>query len=289
MSAEPERPIGVFDSGMGGLSVLKALQAELPLEQFVYVSDSGHAPYGERDDKHVLARSRSIANYLVAQHDIKALVMACNTATAAAVRQLRLDYPQLPIVGVEPALKPAVALSKTGQIGVMATRGTVNSEKFKLLLASLQDKAAFKVQACDGLADAIEQGDATKIGASSASNVWPTGPFGTQNGHTDVLVLGCTHYPFIEDEIRKWVGPDVVLLECGAPVARQTRRVLAERQLLRGLAKPGEMGATPLPTLRPLTAQFFTTGNAAKLQTGLQRWLQVHAVVTPVVIEVTRG
>jgi glutamate racemase len=104
-------PIGVFDSGIGGLSVLKALRAELPLEDFIYIADSGHAPYGERDDAHVLARSRALTAHLV-EKNVKALVIACNTATAAAINQLRADYPQLPIIGVEPALKPAALLSR---------------------------------------------------------------------------------------------------------------------------------------------------------------------------------
>ena len=113
-------PIGVFDSGIGGLSVLKALRATLPHEDFIYLADNGHAPYGERDTAHVLARSRAVTHYLVGQN-IKALVVACNTATAAAIDLLRTEHPKLPIIGVEPALKPAVAISKTGRIGVMVT------------------------------------------------------------------------------------------------------------------------------------------------------------------------
>jgi len=122
------RAIGVFDSGIGGLSVVQALRTELPHEHFIYVADSGHAPYGERDVAHVLARSRAITRYLVSQ-DVKAVVVACNTATAAAIHRLRLEHPVLPLIGVEPALKSALALSKTGRIGVMATRGTLTSAK----------------------------------------------------------------------------------------------------------------------------------------------------------------
>ena len=135
-------PIGIFDSGIGGLSVLKALRAELPCEDFIYIADSGHAPYGERDDAHVVARSLAISKYLVKQN-IKALVVACNTATAAAIDQLRATYPTLPIVGVEPALKPAVQLSQTKHIGVMATRSTLASARFAALLAAHSDQARF--------------------------------------------------------------------------------------------------------------------------------------------------
>ena len=125
----------MFDSGVGGLSILKALRAELPHEDFVYVADSGFAPYGERDQGFVMARARAITRHLLSPDlAIQALVVACNTATAAAIHLLRQDHPELPIIGVEPALKPAIALSQTRRIGVMATRGTLNSQKFKALL-----------------------------------------------------------------------------------------------------------------------------------------------------------
>lgn len=157
------QPVGVFDSGVGGLSILKALRAELPHEDFVYVADSGFAPYGERDESFVVERSRKIIRHLLAPDlAIKALVIACNTATAAAIHLLRQDYPLLPIIGVEPALKPAVVNSETGRIGVMATRGTLNSRKFGALLDSLAGQASFVCQPCDGLADAIERDDVSK-------------------------------------------------------------------------------------------------------------------------------
>ncbi len=152
-----QRPIGVFDSGIGGLSVLQALQKELPHERFVYIADNAHAPYGEKSEAFIRQRSHAIAEYLLAQHHIKALVVACNTATAVAIHELRSRHPTLPLVGVEPALKPALALSQTRRIGVIATRGTVGSDKFARLLDSVQDGAQFVVQACNGLALAIEQ------------------------------------------------------------------------------------------------------------------------------------
>ena len=204
------RPIGVFDSGVGGLSVLRALQAELPLELFVYVADNGHAPYGERDDAHVLARSHAITDYLIAKHGIKALVVACNTATAAAIHILRAAYPDLPIIGIEPALKPATAVSKTGNIGVMATRGTLNSEKFRRLLDSLHGTGTFVLQPCDGLAIAIERMDADQTVALCREYVHGMGRFGTQAGEMDCLVLGCTHYAFAASALRRhaalWPG-----------------------------------------------------------------------------------
>lgn len=265
-----QHPIGVFDSGIGGLSILAALRAELPLENFVYIADSGHAPYGERDDAHVIARSRAITQHLLAQHRIKALVIACNTATAAAIHLLRQDYPGLPIIGVEPALKPAAASSQTRRIGVMATRGTLASAKFRTLLDSLQSQAEFICQPCDGLADAIEREDAMKVAALCADYTKAMGEFGTEPGQMDTLVLGCTHYPFAEARLRALLGPQVQLIDSGAPVARQTRRVLQTQAML---ASTGEQ-----------RIQFCTTGQAGILQAAAQRWLHLEGKVDALLI-----
>lgn len=260
--------IGVFDSGVGGLSILQALRAELPHENFIYVADSGHAPYGERDDAYVLARSRAVTAHLAAQ-GIKALVVACNTATAAAIDLLRAEHPTLPIIGVEPALKPAAALSRTRRIGVMATRSTLASARFKTLLQSLAGQATFVLQPCDGLADAIERGgihaaagveDATKIIAICASNVRAMGQFGLNDGEIDTLVLGCTHYPFAGEHLRELLGPHIQFLDTGAPVARQTRLRLPVAE-----ASPAIAGEV----------RFFTTGQPSVLQAAAQRWLQL--------------
>jgi glutamate racemase len=265
-------PIGVFDSGVGGLSVLRALRAELPDEDFVYVADSGHAPYGERDDAHVTRRAHALCDYLQANHRIKALVVACNTATAAAIHHLRAAYQDLPIVGIEPALKPAAAISHTRVIGVMATRGTLNSEKFNTLLGSLHGKATFVLQACDGLADAIEHADAIKIEAACAYYTRAMGQFGSQSGNMDTLVLGCTHYPFVAEELTRLVGQGVTLLEGGAPVARQTRRILEEKHMLAASSS----GFAKL--------DLFTTGDAALLDAATLRWLKTDAPATALAI-----
>jgi len=251
------KKIGVFDSGVGGLSILKALRAELPHEDFVYVADSGHAPYGERDDEHVIARSRLITNYLREQHDIKALVIACNTATAAAIHLLRQQHPDLPIIGVEPALKPAVSKSKTHRIGVMATRGTLASAKFRTLVESLAGQADFVCQPCDGLADAIEHQVATKTIALCADYTGAMGIFGTHDGEIDTLVLGCTHYPFAGEDLVKLVGSAVNLIDNGEPVARQTRR------MLKTLSPNEAAGACIL----------VSTGDGVTLRQAAQRWL----------------
>jgi len=256
-------PIGVFDSGVGGLSVLKALRTELPHEDFIYVADSGYAPYGERDEAFVVERSRTITRHLLQDEHraIKALVIACNTATAAAIHLLRQDYPQLPIIGVEPALKPAVATSRTQRIGVMATRGTLSSRKFKALLATLDGQADFISQPCDGLADAIERADALKIEALCAAYTGAIGHFGLNPGDVDTLVLGCTHYPFAMAQLQALLPPGITLIDNGEPVARQTRRVLTL------MANSGHEGQLSL----------YSTGNPALLTQAAHRWLDLNS------------
>ena len=262
-------PIGIFDSGIGGLSVLKALRAELPLEDFIYIADSAHAPYGERDEAYVIARSRAIAAHLV-NHNIKALVVACNTATAAAVDILRAEYPLLPIIGIEPALKPAVALSKTGYIAVMATRSTLTSARFEALMAAQKGLAHFTVVPCDGLADAIERsadtGNATETIAACVRITCRIGHFGTQKGDIDTLVLGCTHYPFATAHLRTLVGSDVQIVDNGEAVARQTRRQLEKTGVLlpsSGLAVEGNIN-------------LFSTGQTQPLQAAARHWLELN-------------
>jgi len=258
-STPVERPIGVFDSGVGGLSILQALRAELPHEHFVYVADSGFAPYGERDDAFVIERAQRITRRLLepGHQTIKALVVACNTATAAAIAPLRRDFPNLPIVGVEPALKPAVAVTHTKRIGVLATRGTLASQKFKALLTSVAGQAEFVCTPCDGLADAIERQHALKIRALCAQYISVTGQFGIQAGQIDTLVLGCTHYPFAGDVLRVLVGPQVHLIDNGEPVARQTRRVLPH------LA----------PDVHPGQVTLYATGDTTALAQAAGNWL----------------
>jgi glutamate racemase len=257
-------PIGVFDSGVGGLSVLRALRAELPHEKFVYVADSGHAPYGERDDDYLIERSHTIARWLKDRHQIKALVVACNTATAAAIHVLREAHPELPIIGIEPALKPAVAQSKTKVIGVMATRSTLSSEKFKRLMTSLEDRATFVLQPCSGLVPAIEAFNAIQIGAACAQYTGAMGTFGLNPGEIDTLVLGCTHYPFAEFSLRVSTGNEVTYLEGGAPVARQTRRLL---EAANALCEKQAAHETNIDLL--------STGDPTALAAAAHRWLGI--------------
>ena len=267
-------PIGVFDSGIGGLSVLRALRRELPHERFIYLADSGHAPYGEKGDAFVIVRSLAIARHLREHHAIKALVIACNTATAAAIEPLRAALPELPMVGVEPALKPAALTSQTHHVGVLATRGTTLSSRFTQLMARQPAHTRFSVQACDGLAHAIEQSteeplpaaqSTAKIEALCARYINAMGLFGTENGAIDTLVLGCTHYVFAQAQLQALIGPRVRIIETGAAVARQTRRIL-EAQALHADAST---------QAAPVT--LYTTGALDALEAAAERWLDLPA------------
>lgn len=254
------RPIGVFDSGVGGLSILRALRAELPAEDFVYLADTQFAPYGERSEAFVVERTRAIVQRLREEHAVKGLVIACNTATAAAIHLVRAGHPDLPLVGVEPALKPAVALSRTRRIGVMATRGTVGSAKLRALHDSLKDQAEFILQPCDGLADAIENHDAARVAALCARYTQAIGQFGVQAGQVDTLVLGCTHYAFASDQLQALTAPGVRLVETGEPVARQARRLLEAAGLCSTSASPGRV-------------ELLSTGSLPALRAAAARWL----------------
>ncbi len=271
----PTSPIGVFDSGIGGLSVLRALREALPGERFVYLADSGNAPYGERGDAFVQARSAHITDWMRRAHDVKALVIACNTATAAAIDGLRDTNTGLPIIGVEPALKPAALLSRTHKVGVIATQGTVSSARFAALQTAHADHTQFVVQACSGLARAIEDStrpevsseqSATQIKALCAQYMGAMGRFGKNAGEMDTLVLGCTHYIFAADVLRSIVGPDVTLIDTGAPVARRTYSLLHATGMLR---KPAD--APPAGSQCTL----HTTGDVAALQHAAAQWLGI--------------
>lgn len=270
------QPIGVFDSGIGGLSVLQALLQELPHERFVYIADNGHAPYGEKTDLFVCQRSQAIAQHLIDAHQIKALVVACNTATAAAIGALRQGHPELPVIGVEPAIKPAARLTRTGHVGVMATRGTVGSDKFQGLLASMDPGIRFDVKACNGLALAIEQSTLPDAQDSADAEVArllrlytsQMAPLGQGPGEIDTLVLGCTHYVFAQDALQALVGNGVQLVSTGPAVARQTRRLLESASLL-------QAEGTPLAAAERV--ELYTTGQLAGLQSAVQRWLQLPA------------
>ena len=222
-------PIAVFDSGLGGLTVLSALRARLPNEEFFYFADTRFLPYGERPEVFLKERGVLIAEAL-ARRGAKALVIACNTATAAAAEAIRAAT-ALPVVALEPGVKPAAALSKSGVIGVLATTRTLQSERFQRLVGNHASHCQVVVQPCPGLAEAIEtQGpESTEVAALLDVFVAPLAAAGA-----DVVVLGCTHDPWVAESIARRMPAGVTLLDTGEPVARQLERLLAAANLLGG-------------------------------------------------------
>ena len=228
-------PIGVMDSGVGGLSVLKHLTRQLPHEHFIYFADSAHAPYGNKSATEIQQRCEIVADTLIAQ-GAKALVVACNTATAAAIGSMRQHY-TLPIIGMEPAVKPAAAASKNGIIGVLATTGTLQSAQFAALLEHYGQNVQVVTQACVGLVECIEQGqlDAPQTQALLQQYCQPLMAAGA-----DTIVLGCTHYPFVRQYIQQIVGPNVTLIDTGAAVAKRLQQVLEQQQMLNAATDAGD-------------------------------------------------
>jgi glutamate racemase len=271
-----ECPIGVFDSGVGGLSVLRHIRAQLPAEHLLYFADSGHAPYGDKTEQFVVDRALAVTAFLLDQ-GAKALVVACNTATVAAIKAVRARYPELPVVGVEPGLKPAAAATRNGKVGVLATARTLQGEKFLQLREQISaaSHAEFMLQAAVGLVDQIELGDlqAPAIQAMLERYVAPL-----LDGGADTLVLGCTHYPFVRSGIEQVLAAhdrqDVVLIDTGDAVARQLVRLLAAGALLR----------TPSPTSidAPARLHGFTTAEPATLAAAFRALLDLDPPVTRV-------
>lgn len=228
------RPIGIFDSGVGGLSVMREIREELPHEDLLYAADSGHAPYGDKPAAFVEQRALAMTDFLV-QQNAKAIVVACNTATGVAVDALRARW-TLPIIAVEPAIKPAVSLTKSGVVGVLATSQTIASMKFAKLVDRFGGNIEILAQACPGLAEQVERGqpasDATRVLVEQY--VAPLLHKGA-----DTLVLGCTHYPFVIEAIRSVAGPQVEIIDPARAVAKEVRRRLEDRDLLTTAADAG--------------------------------------------------
>jgi len=219
-------PIGVFDSGIGGLSVLKEIHQLLPHENLIYVGDSAHAPYGDRSADYVRSRSQDIAEFLLDQ-GVKAIVIACNTATAEAANPLR-ETLDVPVIGLEPAIKPAAQLSKSGIIGVLATQRTINSERLLGLTERFASDKKVLAQACPGL---VEQVEAFSLNSTKTQALLHTYIDPLLEQGVDALILGCTHYPFLLPTIREITGDKIDILETGKPVARQLKRILKRNSL----------------------------------------------------------
>lgn len=209
--------IGVFDSGVGGLSILRALHERLPDASMIYVGDVAHAPYGDRSAEHVLERSLQVVEWLAAQ-GATLVVVACNTATVLAIEALRARWPKLVFVGVEPGVKPAAARSRTRRIAMMATAATAGSERLLHLIARHAEDAHVHVQACPGLADAIERG---VLQGPALFDVLAPHCDPIRAANVDTVVLGCTHYPFIEASIRALLGSEVTVIDTAMAIAER--------------------------------------------------------------------
>lgn len=226
--------IGIFDSGVGGISVLREIRQLLPAENLIYYADSGHCPYGGKPREDIIARAHYITDFLLARQ-VKMVVVACNTATIAAVEALRDTYP-IPFVGMEPAVKPAAAATFSGVVGVLATGAALAGEKFHRLVAQHAKGIRIITQPCPGLVECVEQGDLQGAQPRRLIERY-TAPLLAQGA--DTLVLGCTHYPFLRPLIAEVVGPAVTLLDTGAAVARQVQRVMDRDSLLSDQPSPG--------------------------------------------------
>lgn len=261
-----EGPVGIFDSGIGGLTVAAAIQQALPRERLLYFGDNAHIPYGERSNEQILAFSDAITRALLEQ-GCKLIVIACNTASAAALRTLRERLPEVTFVGMEPAVKPAVEQTRTGVVGVIATVSTVQSELFASIVERFAKDVRVLQQACPGLVRRIEGGDLGSPVLDEMLHGW-LDPMLEQN--IDALVLGCTHYPLIRPVIERIVGPGVRVIDPAPAIARRVEHLLEEQDLL-----------APADAQGGLTC--YTSGDAGffedtLLRIGLKAEGGVHAV-----------
>ena len=244
-----QNAIGVFDSGVGGLSVLRAIRAALPHEHLVYVADSGHAPYGDQTEAHITQRTLTVGHWL-AEQGVKGITIACNTATVVAAKTLR-EQTHLPVVAIEPAIKPAVAITRSGVVGVLATRQTVQSAAVARLVDLYGADKRVVLQACPGLVELVERADLHGPETEQLLRQF-IAPLLEQGA--DTLVLGCTHYPFLRDTIQRVAGEGVTLIDPAVAVARELARRLADSGHLSAQQTLGRVA-------------FFTTGDVAQAQT----------------------
>lgn len=243
--------IGVFDSGVGGLSVLRHIRAALPQANLIYAADSAHVPYGDKPADYIIERSQRLSEFLLGQ-GADALVIACNTATAVAAAPLRAQYAQ-PIIAMEPAVKPAVAATRNRHIGVLATVGTLESARFAALLDRHAGNADIHTRGCSGWVEQVERGelDSPTTRALVQHHLAPL-----LERDVDTLVLGCTHYPFLAPVIADLAGPNIQLIDTGAAVARQLCRRLA-------------LEPAPADNVPSGSTRFFTSGGRDQGDTAL--------------------
>ncbi|MBI5139100.1 glutamate racemase [Candidatus Nomurabacteria bacterium] len=248
-SNKNKAPIGVFDSGVGGLSVLVELKKILPHENFVFLADQKYVPYGEKTKKELIELGYRVTNYLIKKHKIKMMVVACNTSTVNSVNELRARY-SLPIVGTVPAVKPAAEQTKTGTLAIISTPATAKSAILKELIENHCKGVKVLVIGCKNLEDTVEKGD---LKSAKTNNLLKKYLKQVVNSDADCLVLGCTHYPFLKNPIQKIVGEKVKLIDGNIGIAKQTANLLIKNSLKNIQRKSGEI-------------QYFTTKDAPKFE-----------------------
>lgn len=246
-------PIGIFDSGIGGVSVWQEIVRQLPGESTVYFADSANCPYGSRPQHEIISLSEKNTEFLLSKN-CKIIVVACNTATAGAIEFLRSKYPFIPFIGMEPAVKPAVSHSKTNNIGVLATEATLNGKLFKETSQKYAGDVQIHMKAGKGLVELVESGQADSEEAESLLRQYIE-PMMEQ--HIDQLVLGCTHYPFLIKRIRTITGNNVTIINPACAVAKHVKEILAQSSLL-------------INSPQPLYHDFYTNGNPLILKNLLK-------------------
>jgi glutamate racemase len=256
-----KRPIGIFDSGVGGLSVMQEIQKILPHEDILYYADSGNCPYGTRPAAEIQALAVRVATFLL-EKGAKVLVVACNTASTASVALLRQKWPQIPIVGMVPAVKPAAAMTESGVIGVLATQATGRAPALLDVIDRFASDVKVLVTTPPGLVELIEQGqvsspETVELLCSSLEPMIEQG--------ADALVLGCTHFPFLRPTLHKLLGDRLRLIDSGEAVARQTRRVLEQADLLNEQSEPSQI-------------TFYTSGDTAQVSRTIARLLDYKSL-----------
>lgn len=222
--------IGIFDSGSGGLSVYRELVKILPQERYLYFSDNAHCPYGEKSAEYIRERAHVITDFLL-EKGADIIVVACNTATAAAIASLREDYPEVPFIGMEPAVKPAALGTRSGVIGVLATAGTLKGSKYLKTRGRFEENVHIVEHVGEGFVELVENGilDGPEAEKTVSKSLQPLLDQGA-----DIIVLGCTHYPFLQPVIQRLAGPEVRVIDPAPAVARQTLHILQEKGIPTG-------------------------------------------------------
>jgi len=262
MNFKPNLPIGIFDSGIGGLSILRAIRGFMPGEPVVYFGDQIHIPYGPRPMEQIGRFSEAITNFLI-QQQAKIIVVACNTASAAALKDLRVKFPEIQFVGMEPAVKPAAERTQTGRVGVLATPATFQGALYTSVVERFGNGVDLFQHTCPGLVQQIEQGN---LDGKETRQILEDALLPMLEKNIDTVVLGCTHYPFVIPLIEKIVGEKVRVIDPAPAVAKQTKRLLEAG----GLVNPASAGGS---------VELFTSGNVETLQSLLPVLLGEQAVV----------